>query len=141
MEFTKEQLIERCRGEIECAQITIRNGTSDTPNAVAERLELFEIALSSLNANPVYQYRERPYSEWMECSERYYQVAKEMNAEFTRILFTAPPAPAVPDGYALVPIDATRAMIDAASCVEEDGYEAMHKAMITAAPQPEVNRE
>lgn len=47
--FTKEQLIERCRGEIECAQITIRNGTSDTPNAVAERLELFEIALAALN--------------------------------------------------------------------------------------------
>lgn len=50
--FTKEQLIERCRGEIECAQITIRNGTSDTPNAVAERLELFEIALKALTAEP-----------------------------------------------------------------------------------------
>lgn len=44
----------------------------------------------------------------------------------------------IPEGYALVPIDATRAMIDAASCVEEDGYDAMHKAMIAAAPQQEV---
>lgn len=44
---------------------------------------------------------------------------------------------AIPDGYALVPIDATRAMIDAAARVEEDGYDAMHKAMIAAAPQQE----
>ncbi|HEM6735062.1 TPA: hypothetical protein U2L42_001922 [Citrobacter amalonaticus] len=44
----------------------------------------------------------------------------------------------IPDGYALVPIDATRAMIDAAARVEEDGYDAMHKAMIAAAPQQEV---
>ncbi|MDF3830739.1 hypothetical protein P3T83_23945 [Pseudocitrobacter sp. 2023EL-00150] len=47
-------------------------------------------------------------------------------------------SPVIPDGYALVPIDATRAMIDAAARVEEDGYDAMHKAMIAAAPQQEV---
>ncbi len=35
----------------------------------------------------------------------------------------------------MVPIDATRAMIDAARRVEEDGYDAMHKAMLSAAPQ------
>ncbi|MDU4150340.1 MAG: DUF551 domain-containing protein [Enterobacteriaceae bacterium] len=40
----------------------------------------------------------------------------------------------VPAGYVLVPIDATRAMIDAAERVEEDGYDAMLKAMIAAAP-------
>ncbi|VYS78090.1 hypothetical protein [Citrobacter amalonaticus] len=62
-----------------------------------EIVAMARIALASLNANPVYQYRERPYSEWMECSERYYQVAKEMNAGFTRILFTATPSPVVPD--------------------------------------------
>ncbi len=50
-------------------------------------------------------------------------------------LYTAPPAPAVPDGWKLVPIDATRAMIDAAQRVEEDGYDAMHKAMLAAAPE------
>lgn len=44
----------------------------------------------------------------------------------------------LPEGYALVPVDATRAMIDAARCVEEDGYDAMHKAMLAAAPQQEV---
>ena len=52
-EFTKEQLIERCRGEIELAQITLRNGGSDTPHAVEESLRLHEIALASLEAEPV----------------------------------------------------------------------------------------
>ncbi|HEC0929920.1 TPA: DUF551 domain-containing protein [Klebsiella pneumoniae] len=41
----------------------------------------------------------------------------------------------IPDGWKMVPIDATRAMIDAARRVEEDGYDAMHKAMLAAAPQ------
>lgn len=36
----------------------------------------------------------------------------------------------------LVPIDATRLMIDAAKAVEEDGYDAMLKAMLEAAPAP-----
>lgn len=44
-------------------------------------------------------------------------------------------SPAIPDGWKMVPIDATRAMIDAARRVEEDGYDAMHKAMLAAAPQ------
>lgn len=45
--------------------------------------------------------------------------------------------PVIPDGWKMVPIDATRAMIDAARRVEEDGYDAMHKAMLAAAPQPQ----
>ncbi|HFK5636755.1 TPA: hypothetical protein ACG0AF_000025 [Enterobacter hormaechei subsp. steigerwaltii] len=44
----------------------------------------------------------------------------------------------LPEGWVAVPVDATRAMIDAARRVEEDGYDAMHKAMIAAAPQQEV---
>lgn len=44
-------------------------------------------------------------------------------------------SPVIPDGWKLVPIDATRAMIDAAQRVEEDGYDAMHKAMLAAAPE------
>ncbi|TOZ47203.1 hypothetical protein [Enterobacter cloacae] len=47
-------------------------------------------------------------------------------------------SPVIPDGWVMVPVDATRAMIYAARRVEEDGYDAMHKAMIAAAPQQEV---
>lgn len=46
--------------------------------------------------------------------------------------------PVIPDGWAMVPVNATRAMIDAAARVEEDGYDAMLKAMLAAAPQQEV---
>ena len=42
----------------------------------------------------------------------------------------------IPKGWKLVPVDATRSMIDAASEVEEDGYDAMHKAMLEASPPP-----
>ncbi|MGO3911528.1 hypothetical protein [Huaxiibacter chinensis] len=52
MKFTKEQLIERCRGEIELAQITLRNGTSDTPHAVEERMQIMEITLAVLTGKP-----------------------------------------------------------------------------------------
>lgn len=44
----------------------------------------------------------------------------------------------LPEGWVAVPVNATRAMIDAAARVEEDGYDAMRKAMIAAAPQQEV---
>ncbi|SAA61793.1 Uncharacterised protein [Enterobacter roggenkampii] len=44
----------------------------------------------------------------------------------------------LPEGWVAMPVDANRAMIDAAARVEEDGYDAMHKAMIAAAPQLEV---
>ncbi|WP_326902160.1 DUF551 domain-containing protein [Kosakonia cowanii] len=43
-------------------------------------------------------------------------------------------AATVPDGWKLVPVDATRAMMDAARRVEDEGYDAMHKAMLAAAP-------
>lgn len=46
----------------------------------------------------------------------------------------------LPEGWVAVTVDATRAMIDAARRVEEDGYDAMHKAMIAAAPLQEVKQ-
>lgn len=49
--------------------------------------------------------------------------------------------PVIPDGWVMVPVDATRAMIDAAARVEDDGYDAMHKAMIVAAPKSGVKCE
>lgn len=41
-----------------------------------------------------------------------------------------------PQKYAVVPVDASRRMIDSAERVDEDGYDAMLKAMIEAAPPP-----
>ncbi len=45
--------------------------------------------------------------------------------------------PAASGPWRLVPVDATPAMVDAAKKVEEDGYDAMHKAMLAAAPERE----
>lgn len=98
MEFTKEQLIERCQGEIECAQITIRNGTSDTPNAVAERLELFEIALASLAAPPVYQVQYG--NDWRDVERGQYD-DHAAHGSPVRVVYAAPPAPVVPDEMAI----------------------------------------
>lgn len=96
MEFTKEQLIERCRGEIECAQITIRNGTSDTPNAVAERLELFEIALASLTAEAV-AWTEKCEITNMQATGLYLRGFPNNSQGRDIALYIAPPAPVVPD--------------------------------------------
>lgn len=51
-------------------------------------------------------------------------------------VYLTPPAASVPDGWKLAPIDSTRLMIDAARAAEEDGYDAMLKAMLAAAPAP-----
>lgn len=47
-------------------------------------------------------------------------------------LYTTP-QPAIPNGYALVPMEPTQAMIDAMIPVEEIGYWAMYEAAIAAA--------
>ena len=43
-------------------------------------------------------------------------------------------------GWQLVPVEATREMIDAAILVDEDGYAAMHSAMLAAAPKLEIKQ-
>ncbi len=79
---------------------------------------------------------------WIQCSRHKFEKMKQAGM-LTRMLYERPEAgnsPVIPDGWKLVPIDATRSMIDAARRVEEDGYDAMHKAMLAAAPQ-EVKSE
>ena len=46
----------------------------------------------------------------------------------------------IPEGWQLVPVEATREMIDAAILVEEDGYAAMYSAMLAAAPKLEIKQ-
>ncbi|WP_332616943.1 DUF551 domain-containing protein [Enterobacter sp. 37] len=91
-EFTKEQLIERCRGEIELAQITLRNGGSDTPHAVEESLRLHEIALASLEAEAVYQVYGNSDDTWSDVDEEE-MTRLSSDGEDTRTLYAAPPAP------------------------------------------------
>lgn len=65
-------------------------------------LELARIALAAQAAGPVYQWRER-YEDsdlWDDCTKEQYEgFAKRPDVE-TRILYTAPPAPVVPEEVA-----------------------------------------
>ena len=49
-------------------------------------------------------------------------------------------AQAVPDGWKLVPKEATQLMIDAMPPVEEVGYWAMYEAAIAASPTPPARK-
>ncbi|MBA4707552.1 hypothetical protein [Aquitalea aquatica] len=55
-------------------------------------------------------------------------------------VYAAPPAQ-VPDGWQLVPKEATQSMIDAMPPVEEIGYWAMYEAALAAAPQPKGDKK
>jgi hypothetical protein len=115
-ESTKEQLIDWAmthkKRAIEYAAIMPNDEYAQ------KDLALYEAALTALTApsEPVYQYRIRngyngQVTEWQ--TIRRDQVdfvlkAQPHNAEFQII---APPAPRVPDGYALVPVEPTEDMV------------------------------
>lgn len=96
--ITKEQLIDQAKKNIEVLRGAAERipGASD---AAVIHLKLAEIALAAMDAEPVYQWRER-YEEgslWEDCTkEQYDGFAKDPECE-ARILYTAPPAPVVPD--------------------------------------------
>lgn len=107
-----------------------------------EAEELARIALASLEAKPV---------AW-ECGENiilFNPDTVEAYAKRVEIspkpLYAAPPAPVVPDGYALVPVEPTDEMIAAAMNCEDVLFNSdesfcvqfgnIYEAMLAAAPQ------
>lgn len=50
-----EELINHCQNNIKIAELLLEKGTSDTPHLVELNLELFRIALASLNGEAPYQ--------------------------------------------------------------------------------------
>ncbi|KQN53168.1 hypothetical protein ASF13_16340 [Erwinia sp. Leaf53] len=112
----------------------------DCRATVSEQETFAEIVLALQNApGKIYQIRKLDGSEewqqWEEVDEGEYHASVNYEGWGRRVLYGAP-ATSAPDGWKLVPVDATRKMIDAAKCIEEDGYDAMHKAMLAAAPIP-----
>ncbi|WP_278810143.1 hypothetical protein [Obesumbacterium proteus] len=75
---------------------------------------------------------ERPRTDDDKCDP-----AIDMVCEYALLPELVGNSPVIPEGWKLVPVNATRAMIDAAARVEEDGYDAMHKAMLAVAPARE----
>ncbi len=118
------------------------------PLCMAKRIEELEVQMRGLkSANLSWQaeieeldakfaaVREllREATEWME-DHPSMPDSSRMRAALSGKL----PEPAAPEGWQLVPVDATMAMIDAAILVDEDGYHAMYSAMLAAAPKPDA---
>ncbi|EGI3314128.1 hypothetical protein IGD40_004202 [Salmonella enterica] len=111
--------------------------------AIFEIRELVRIALASLEAEPI---------DYMNCfTGRVFSLDEQPGADTDTAVYepvyAAPPAPVTPDGYALVPVEPTDEMIEAAMNCEDVLFNSdesfcvqfgnIYEAMLAAAPQPE----
>ena len=114
-----------------------------------------EITRAALTAEPVaYMYKDNLHADArFSLHTRFGNWSQEdiNEYEITEIpLYTAPPAPVVPDGYALVPVEPTAEMIEATFAGEVELQSVQHqirnrerrahyyRAMLAAAARPEV---
>lgn len=148
-QLTKEWL-QQTIAELESVRDEIPFGI-DTNSEL--ELAAFKMALAAMDSEPVILYRERnPYNGlttgWQELTENELSFLKENageNAEFLKLYRHAQPAPVVPDGYVMVPIEPTMSQ-------ELAGYKTLndtgrmsrlmktrlsniYRAMLAAAPQ------
>ncbi|EPV3661257.1 MULTISPECIES: hypothetical protein [Enterobacter cloacae complex] len=142
--FTRAQLIARIN------QVTAINKYRISRDTDAEGLamdnELFAIALASLEAEPVMYAMagedldadatsaskavvDAWVEEWNQVGEPGYR---------TVTLYTALPAPVVPNGWVLVPKEPTPAMLNAAWVSHGIYHASAYRTMLAAAPQQEV---
>ncbi|EMM6514603.1 hypothetical protein RVV74_001231 [Enterobacter ludwigii] len=143
-EFTKEQLIEHIKGRKEFADECAADSTLHPERREYYELtaEALRIALASLEAEAV---------AWRCVST--VTVNKPVADDWKRRgfafhpLYAAPPAPVVPNGWVLVPVEPTHEMQSAAACaIRFDTTpinklwtgNAVYRAMLAAAPQQEV---
>ncbi|EAA4082886.1 DUF551 domain-containing protein [Salmonella enterica subsp. salamae] len=101
--ITREQLHERARRKVKELEFAItQSAFTSIRDGLNEELELARIALASLDAKPIYQYQSGIYNDdngetdwyWDDCDAGFY---KQYAADRRRIVYTAQPAPAVPD--------------------------------------------
>ncbi|EFV4016993.1 hypothetical protein IG288_002022 [Salmonella enterica] len=112
--------------------------------AIFEIRELVRIALASLEAEPI---------GYMNCfTGRVFSLDEQPGADTDTAVYepvyAVPPAPVIPDGYALVPVEPTDEMIEAAMNCEDVLFNSdesfcvqfgnIYEAMLAAAPKPEV---
>ncbi|EGK9715451.1 hypothetical protein IOV19_004039 [Salmonella enterica] len=109
-----------------------------------EAEELARIALAALEAEPI-GYMNRFTGRVFSLDE---QPGADTDTDVYEPVYAAPPAPVVPDGYALVPVEPTDEMIAAAMNCEDVLFNSdesfcvqfgnIYEAMLAAAPQHEV---
>lgn len=113
-----------------------RYASQKTIKAIVGHIDALEFALAAnREAQPVgFRYRHKDTVSWLYNDWRW---PDSVEAEQCQIewLYTAPPAPAVPDGRKLVPVEPTEEMLRAA--YRESGvYSAKaYRAMLAAAPE------
>lgn len=113
----------------------------------SEQMELARIALAALEAESVGEVSEKRHGLVMDgtvdlggkSTYRIIKGEKEMKRlPFGTKFYIAPPAPVVPDGYALVPVEPTRQMMAqghfAMKGTDRGKFMRIYQAMITAAP-------
>lgn len=108
-----------------------------------EAEELARIALASLEAEPI-GYMNRFTGRVFSLDE---QPGADTDTAVYEPVYAAPPAPVVPDGYALVPVEPTDEMIAAAMNCEDVLFNSdesfcvqfgnIYEAMLAAAPKPQ----
>lgn len=162
MTFTHSQLITQAREEVDFW----RERDELIPSQqTAIRLRLAEITLAALTAEPDYYVVVTSAGVWQAFrktrEEAELIVTKPFNPGYSiREIYTSPPAPRVPDGYALVPVELLESLRSSAHFEKasyaasfgshidtgrwKDEYEELEKVcteidqIIAAAPQQEV---
>ncbi|MGM5671888.1 hypothetical protein [Enterobacter cloacae] len=102
-EFTKEQLIAEARANIATMAATLSNGITDSPRRVARNLRLNEIALASLEAEAAGVVRALVTIKGGFIRYETYFVSDLPDGDYE--LYTAPPAPVVPDEAISLAVD------------------------------------
>ncbi|EGF4901278.1 hypothetical protein ICE17_003034 [Salmonella enterica subsp. enterica serovar Bredeney] len=141
--ITREQLHERARRKVKELEFAItQSAFTSIRDGLNEELELARIALASLDAKPIYQYQSGIYNDdngetdwyWDDCDAGFY---KQYAADRRRIVYTAQPAPVVPDDRVMVPKEPTRQMMAqghfAMKGTDRGKFRRIYQAMITAA--------
>lgn len=164
--ITREQLHERARRKVKELEFAItQSAFTSIRDGLKEELKLAEIALASLEAEPVSQtYKLPELIEGMEVSidvstcgadvgNRYFGTVTEVSELYTAkngyilLVQDAKPnfdvngnPPVIPDGWVIVPKEPTQAMINAwlSEVADWRGHVAGYKAALAAAPEKEV---
>ena len=139
-ELTNEQIIEKVKGDWNAAQPTWNCWDNFT-----ERDHLLAVAAAVRAQRQAGQEAVAAESRfhgqgWRECTVQHAAMViaapHEWNGYEVRLLYIAPPAAPVPEGYKLVPIEPTPTMAAAAHRWEAAGVKAVYRAMLKVAPQP-----
>ncbi|EDR2558309.1 hypothetical protein S563_002921 [Salmonella enterica subsp. enterica] len=141
--ITREQLIEKLQNRIAV--------TANYPGVEEAQLDaaIFKIALASLEAKPIGAFHIA--DQQVDGTTDYIKDGEWPIDNGVIEVYAAPPAPVVPDGYALVPVEPTDEMIAAAMNCEDVLFNSdesfcvqfgnIYEAMLAAAPKPEANNE